>query len=280
VLTVAALLQASRLPLLEARALLAHTLGCAREVLVAHPERTVDGAIADRFAQLVARRRKGEPIAYLLGEREFYGRSFVVSPEVLVPRPETELLVQLANERAQTFASPRVLDLGTGSGCIAITLALEVARAEVVAAEIRVGALEVARVNASRLGARVEFIASDWYAAVPDHFDLIVANPPYVAQGDPHLSDLRYEPAVALVAADDGLSCLRRIIEGAPAHVRQGGWLLVEHGYDQAVRVRAMFSGAGFEAIETRRDSVGIERVTVGRWAFLQASEASREASR
>lgn len=263
--TVAALLEASGLPLLEARALLARELGSTREALVARPERQVDPAMAHRFERLVARRHAGEPLAYLLGEREFYGRSFVVSRAVLVPRPETELLVQLALDRARTFPSSRVLDLGTGSGCIAITLALEAPDAQLSATEISPAALVVARTNATRLGAGVTFIESDWYARVEGQFDVIVANPPYVAQGDSHLNDLRHEPETALVASEDGLACLHRIIAGAPAHLSAGGWLLVEHGYDQAASVREMFSNAGFEGVSTTRDNATAERVTSGR---------------
>jgi len=262
--TVAALLKASALSLLEARALLAHALGSTREALVAHPERDVGGEAARRFEHLAARRGAGEPLAYLLGEREFYGRPFVVTPAVLIPRPETELLVQLAVEHARNLASPRLLDLGTGSGCIAISLALELPNAEILAVDISAAALDVARTNATRLGARVNFIESDWYSAVSDRFEIIVANPPYVAPADPHLSDLRYEPQSALVASDRGLACLRKIIAGARDHLKARGKLLVEHGYDQAPGVRDMFAAAGFDSIRTDRDPAGIDRVTSG----------------
>jgi len=262
--TVATLLKTSGLPLLEARALLAHELTRTREALVAHPELEVEAAAARQFEQLAARRRAGEPLAYLLGEREFYGRRFAVSPAVLVPRPETELLVQLALDRTRTLFAPNVLDLGTGSGCIAISIALDVAQAEVVGTDISPGALDVARTNATNLDARVGFIESDWYIGIRGHFDVIASNPPYVAQGDAHLSDLKYEPELALMAGD-GLSCLRRIIDGAPAHLSTGGWLLVEHGYDQAQAVRELFERAGFDAIQTARDQAGIERVTLAR---------------
>jgi release factor glutamine methyltransferase len=265
VATVAELLKASALPPLEARVLLAHTLGSTREVLIAHPEREVNGEAARKFEHLVVRRRAGEPVAYLFGEREFYGRSFVVTPAVLIPRPETELLVQLALEHARGFASLKVLDLGTGSGCIAISLALELPDAEVIASDVSAAALGVARTNASRLGARVRFIESDWYAAVADSFDVIVANPPYVAEGDPHLSELRYEPESALVAREDGLAGLQWTIAGAREHLRASGKVLVEHGYDQAAAVREIFAGAGFEAIRTDQDTAGIHRVTSGR---------------
>jgi len=274
--TVATLLKTSGLPLLEARALLAHELARTREALVAHPELEVAAGEAQRFEQRTARRRAGEPLAYLLGAREFYGRRFAISPAVLVPRPETELLVQLALDRARTLFAPNVLDLGTGSGCIAISLALDVAQAEVFGTDISPGALDVARTNATNLDARVAFIESDWYIGIRGHFDVIASNPPYVAQGDAHLSDLKYEPELALMAGD-GLSCLRRIIDGAPAHLSTGGWLLVEHGYDQAQAVRELFERAGFDAIQTARDHANIERVTTGRCAHVQASRASRE---
>jgi release factor glutamine methyltransferase len=272
--TVAALIKASRLALLDARALLARELGSTREALVAHPERRVEGDELHRFERLVARRRAGEPLAYLLGEREFFGRSFAVGRDVLIPRPETELLVQLALERIRPVIAPKVLDLGTGSGCIAISLALEMPQAEVLATEISAAALETARRNAQRLGADVTFCESNWYAAVEGQFDLMVTNPPYVAQGDPHLSDLRYEPEIALVAGDNGLACLREIVAGAPAHLKSGGWLLVEHGYDQAAAVCEMFSAAGFESIRTDRDNAGIERVTSGRSRELPGEQS------
>jgi release factor glutamine methyltransferase len=262
--TVAALLEASGLSLLEARALLAYELACARAALVAHPEREVDTEHVRRFELLVARRRAGEPLAYLLGEREFYSRSFVVNTSVLVPRPETELLVQRALEHASSLHSPRILDLGTGSGCIAISLALERPDADLWATDISGAALEVAHLNARRLAAPVSFLQSGWYSAIEGRFDLIVANPPYVAQSDPHLADLRYEPALALIAGNNGLSCLRQIIAGAPPFLNPGGWLLVEHGYDQGTAVRQLFAAAGFQAISTVRDHANLERVTTG----------------
>jgi release factor glutamine methyltransferase len=265
VATVAALLETSGLPLLEARALLAHELACPRAALVAHPEREVDSEHARRFELLIARRRAGEPLAYLLGEREFYSRSFAVNASVLVPRPETELLVQRALEQASSLRSPRMLDLGTGSGCIAISLALERPDADVWASDISGAALEVAHLNARRLAAPVSFLQSGWYSAIEGRFDLIVANPPYVAQGDPHLAELRYEPAVALIAPENGLACLRQIIAGAPGFLNPGGWLLVEHGYDQAPAVRQMFADAGLHAVSTVRDAADIERVTAGK---------------
>ena len=263
--TVAALLAASGLPLLEARALLAHRLRVARERLVAHPELAVDPVDADAFIDLARRRAGGEPLAYLLGEKEFYGRSFLVSPAVLVPRPETELLVDLALERMRAIEEPRVLDLGTGSGCIAVTLALECREAQVTATDASPTALEVARGNANRLGATVAFHLGDWYGAVPvgQTFDVIVANPPYVAPGDPHLDALRFEPMQALTDGRDGLACLQTIVAGAAARLAPGGWLLVEHGYDQGPAVGALFAAHGLSA-RTLADAAGHPRVTLG----------------
>jgi release factor glutamine methyltransferase len=269
-MTVAALLAGSGLPASEARALLALLLQRPREYLLAHPEIAVDAALGVRFDALAGARRDGVPLAYLLGEREFYGRSFSVTPAVLVPRPETELLVECALEclsgtSAATGMAPRVLDLGTGSGCIAISLALERPAAQVVAVDRSSAALDVARHNANALGARVEFLLGDWYAAVTGQFDLIVANPPYVAPGDPHLHALRHEPSAALVAADAGLADLRSIVTGAVRHLAPGGWLAVEHGHDQAAAVRELFAAQGFEDIASVRDLQGIERVVRGR---------------
>ncbi len=260
----ATLLAGSELSRSEARLLLAAALGLPIEALIAHPERAVDDATAHRFADLCARRVRGEPIAYLIGAKEFYGRSFTVSPAVLVPRPETELLVQLALQRLRAKPAPRVLDLGTGSGCIAITLALECPAATVVAVDRSADALSVASANARRLGAAVEFLLGDWYENLVGRFDLIVANPPYVAAADAHLAELRHEPQHALVAGADGLADLRRIVTGAPARLTSGGSLAVEHGHDQAASLRELLAQAGFVDVETHRDLAGIERVCTG----------------
>lgn len=262
--TVGDLLSGSGLPRAEARRLLAAALGTAIEALVARPQQPVDAAAAARFEALLARRTAGEPIAYLLGEKEFYGRSFTVSPAVLVPRPETELLVELALARLRGLPAPRVLDLGTGSGCIAVTLALECPAAIVAAVERSAAALQVARDNARRLGARVEFLLGDWFAPVAGRFDVIVANPPYVAAGDPHLRALASEPAAALIAGADGLDDLRRVVAAAPRHLNPGGWLAVEHGHDQGAAVRELFVAAGFSSVRTHVDLAGIERVCSG----------------
>ena len=260
------LLSRSALPLLDARALLAQRLRVSRECLVAHPETPVDPHDADAFFALVRRRASGEPLAYLLGEKEFYGRPFALSPDVLVPRPETELLVDLALERMRNVTRPRTLDLGTGSGCIAVSLALECAGALVTATDASAPALAVARRNAERLGAAVTFFEGNWYDALPTgtRFDLILSNPPYIAADDPHLDALQFEPRPALTDECDGLTCLQTIIEGARSHLVAGGWLMVEHGYDQAPAVQAMFARQGLSP-QSHADGGSHLRVTVAR---------------
>ena len=260
------LLIASTLPAPEGRALLAHQLGVARETLIARPEQCVAPADADAFAQLAERRRRGEPLAYLLGEKEFYGRQFAVSSAVLVPRPETELLVETAlsldlNDGAQ------VADLGTGSGCIAITLALERPGWWVTATDASQQAIGVARNNAEKWRAgNITFRHGTWFSAAPGRrFDLIVSNPPYVAAGDPHLDALRFEPTLALVAENNGLACLQTIIDGAPSHLVPGGFLVLEHGHDQADAVRDMLA-AGWSDVRMRTDLAGHARVTLARF--------------
>ncbi|MBI4757205.1 MAG: peptide chain release factor N(5)-glutamine methyltransferase [Betaproteobacteria bacterium] len=254
-----------RLPAAEARLLLGHVTGLSHAQLVARAERALTDDEAGRFESLLARRAAGEPVAYLLGEREFYGRPFAVTPAVLIPRPETELLVELALERLRDREAPRILDLGTGSGVLAVTLALERPDAQVVAVERSPEALRVAAANASRLGAAVEFTAGDWFAPIGTvRFDLIVANPPYVGEADAHLGqgDLRFEPRHALAAGPDGLADIRRIAAAAPVHLVPGGGLLLEHGYDQAAAVRTLLAAAGFKAVASWRDLAGIERVS------------------
>jgi release factor glutamine methyltransferase len=268
-MTIAELLVQARqaIPASEARLLLQHVLRANAVDLAAHPERRIDPVAASRYFALVARRAAGEPVAYLLGAREFYGREFHVSPHVLIPRPETELLVELGIGKLRGWARPRILDLGTGSGCVAISLALEPG-VEVVAVDRSPDALAMARDNAKRLGAAVTFIESDWFDAIHGAFDLVVANPPYVAEGDPHLSagDPRFEPPAALACGADGLSAIRRIITDAQRHLASGGWLLLEHGYDQAAAVRELLA-ADFLDIEQHRDLAGILRVSGGRQA-------------
>ena len=222
------------------------------------------------FLALVDRRCVGEPIAYLIGFREFYGRAFAVAPGVLIPRPETELLIDIPRSKFDPETSLRILDLGTGSGCIALTLSLELPKAHVVAADVSEDALLVARKNAERLGVggRVKLIQSDWFSALGgERFDLIVSNPPYIATADDHLSqgDLRFEPRIALVSGADGLGDIRHIVANAHAHLRPGGLILVEHGYDQAERIAVLLSARGFCDIEQYLDIAGLVRISGAR---------------
>ena len=265
--TVGKALAASVLPPLEARALLASLCGVARETLIAFPERALDESVRQAFEAACARRTAGEPLAYLVGEKEFFGLSFRVNRDVLIPRPETELLVEVALALIQGRRPPRVLDLGTGSGCIAVTLALRIPGATVTAVDRSAAALVVAHGNADRHGASLRFVRSDWFSAVSGQFDLIVGNPPYVAAGDPHLDALRFEPTVALTDDADGLSCLRRIANAAPTFLAPEGWLIVEHGHDQGQAVRDLFTAAGLRDVQTQRDLAGIARVCRGRRA-------------
>jgi release factor glutamine methyltransferase len=253
------------IPASEARLLLRHAASVTATEIAAHPEREMAPGQVSRFLSLVARRSAGEPVAYLVGSREFYGREFKVTPAVLIPRSETELLVETAIAKVSRGGTPRILDLGAGSGCVAVTLALELG-CEVTAVDVSAEALAVARENADRLGARVAFVESDWFSAVEGRFDLIVGNPPYVAEGDAHLSegDLRFEPMTALACGADGLSAIRRILAEAPAHLATGGWLFLEHGYDQAEAMQELLASAGFGEIEQHRDLAGIIRISGG----------------
>ncbi len=257
-----------RIAPLDARLLLQHCLGISHVEFLTRPDEPLAAADSEAFMALVMRRERGEPLAYLTGEREFFSRSFKVTPDVLIPRPDTELLVLQALERLKPLAWPRVADLGTGSGAIAVSIACEWPEAKVTAVDVSPAALAVARENAERLGARVEFRHSDWFAGLAgEQFELIVSNPPYVAAQDPHLSQngLPFEPNGALTDGGDGLSCLRAIIEGAPTHLVPGGWLLLEHGYDQAEKVRELLGAGGFKEVTSWRDLAGIERVSGGR---------------
>jgi release factor glutamine methyltransferase len=224
---------------------------------------------ADAFFALAKRRRDGEPVAYLVGRREFWGLPLAVDPTVLVPRPETETLVEAMLARLPPERPSRVLDLGTGSGAIALAIASERRHAQVVASDVSREALEVAQRNAAALSiANVAFVHSDWYASVPpQRFDAIVSNPPYVRTGDPHLrdGDVRFEPRLALDGGTDGLAALKPIVLGAAPRLAAGGWLAVEHGYEQAEVVRAVFEAAGFVSVQSLRDLAGIPRVVIGR---------------
>ena len=251
---------------LENRILLCHALGLPRVALITQSERALSEEEAARLQALVRRRLGGEPIAYIVGEREFFGLPFRVGPGVLIPRPDTELIVELALARLPPRG--RLLDMGTGSGAIAVACAHSRKDAAVTALDLSEDALAIARANAAANGAAVRFLRSDWFAAVGDErFALIASNPPYIAAGDEHLSqgDLRFEPVGALTDHADGLSALRTIIDGAPAHLEAGGWLLLEHGYDQAEAVRSLLAARGFLEVQSWRDLAGIERVSGGR---------------
>ncbi len=254
---------------LEAQVLAAHTLGVNRAWLIAHGDEYLGPQQLSATRVLIERRVAGEPVAYILGEREFHGLRLHVSPDVLIPRPDTETLVRAALERIPPDRACRILDLGTGSGAVALALARQRPQAAIIAVDASPAALAVARGNAERLEiANVAFRQSDWYAELGvKKFDMIVANPPYVADDDPHLrqGDLRYEPQRALRAGADGLGAIRRIVAGAPDHLAEGGWLLFEHGWDQAAACRDLLEHHGFTAIQAWPDLAGIPRVSGGK---------------
>lgn len=258
---------------LDARLLLEHVCGITHATLIAEPGRALDAGLAQRYDELVARRAAGEPLAYLLGSAFFGGLEFSVSSAVLVPRPETEVLVDCGLEFAAGFAAPRVVDLGTGSGIVAVMLARGCPQATVSAVDVSAAALGVARRNGDRHGVVIRWLEGDWYSPLAgERFDLIVSNPPYIAEGDPHLDGdgLCREPAVALsdgVPGGDGMACLEAIVAGAPAHLVPGGGLFVEHGYDQAVKVRELLTATGFTGVRSWSDAAGIERVSGGVFA-------------
>ena len=266
--TVGAVLAALPLDPLENRILLCHATGLTRVQLITQSERALDQDEAARLDALVARRLQGEPIAYIVGRREFFGLDFEVDAAVLIPRPDTELIVELAMERLPQGA--RLLDMGTGSGAIAVAAAHGRPDAEVTALDLSEAALDVARRNAAHNGARVRFLRSDWFGALDagERFEVIASNPPYIAAGDEHLAqgDLRFEPVGALTDHADGLSALRILVAGAPGFLAAGGWLLMEHGYDQAAAVRALLAARGFSEVQSWRDLAGIERVSGGRF--------------
>ena len=262
---------------LDAQYMLSHLLGISRASLIAHPDRILSSTEAANFLDWINQRADGKPVAQLLGVREFYGRVFGVDQHVLIPRPETEILVEQA--LARIFEQKRrdlpaeyglsILDLGTGSGAVAITLKLEVPDATITGVDVSAAALRRARANAATLNAAVTFVEGSWYSPLADQrAHLIVANPPYVRRGDPHLAqgDLRFEPIMALTdQSDDGLASIRTIVAGASQHLMPNGWLLIEHGYDQALFVRDLMTSAGLVDVESTRDLSAIERVTAGR---------------
>ena len=266
--TAQSLAQMCGLPKLEARILLEHVLEKSREWLLAHDTDPITPEQAASFLTLAAQRRQGTPMAYLVGVREFMGHRFEVSPDVLIPRPETELLVELVLKSCLGMPHPRVLDLGTGSGAVAISVALARPDAMVVASEQSAAALAVAQRNAHAQRARVQFWQGNWYEALPSEgqFDVIVSNPPYIALSDVHLTqgDLRFEPRQALTEDADGLSALRVIAAGATAHLFPGGFLWLEHGFEQGAEVAAMLETAGFQHVQTFPDLAGLPRATGG----------------
>lgn len=258
-------------PRREAEWLVLHAAGLQRSALYAHPDRPLPGPALGRAEKLLARRLRGEPLAYLLGSWGFWDLELATPRGVLVPRPETERLVEIVLEELAADAPLRVLDLGTGTGCIALALARERPRWEIVGTDAYPAALEAARRNAERAGvARIRWLQGDWYAAVADEppFDAIVCNPPYVPQGHPCFHEepaLRFEPREALEGGPAGLSALRTVILGAPRHLQPGGLLAVEHAWNQARRVRPLFARAGFIALRTEKDLEKRDRVTLGR---------------
>lgn len=261
----------SVLPLLEKRMLLEHVLGVNRAWLIAHDEVVLKDAQYQQFQALVQRRLSGEPMAYILGVREFMGLSFDVGPDVLIPRPETELLVEtgLSYLSATHSECPHVLDLGTGSGVVAVSLAKFAPHAHVVAVDKSQSALSVASQNAQKHQVEVSFVQSDWFSNLPvGLYDLILSNPPYIASDDVHLKqgDLRFEPADALTDFSDGLSAICRIIHTASGFLKPGAWIWLEHGWNQAERVRALFAEYAYHDIKSLKDYAGIERITGACW--------------
>lgn len=270
-----ALAQAHTLGLerIDAQLLLLHALGrpdAGRAWLLAHDTDGMDEATHAQFIALCQRRLAGEPVAYLTGRKEFYGLPLQVDARVLDPRPDTETLVDWALEVIAPLASPSVVDLGTGSGAIALALQSQRADAQVVAVDASADALAVAQANAQRLGLAVQFQAANWLAGVDGLFDAIVSNPPYIASADPHLAALTHEPLQALASGADGLEDIRAIVAQAPAHLRPGGWLLLEHGYDQADAVQALLAAQGFAQVQSRNDLAGIARCSGGQWPLAQ----------
>ncbi|CAH1082310.1 peptide chain release factor N(5)-glutamine methyltransferase [Candidatus Nitrotoga sp. 1052] len=256
---------------IEIQCLLQQVLNVPRAWLLAHSEHYPNETEQIRYHELLQRRLRGEPVAYLLGEREFFGLMLKVTPATLIPRPETELLVELVLPRISQQGLCRVLDLGTGSGAIALALAHARPDVEVLGCDASTTALAVAHANARQLAiANAAFIHSDWFEAFKaQKFNIIVSNPPYIAAGDPHLArgDVRFEPISALVSGGDGLHDIRHIAAHAPDYLEPGGWLLLEHGYDQAAQVRELLQQAGFDVVFSACDLAGIERVSGGRIA-------------
>ena len=261
--------QADGLARIDAQLLLLHALGRTdtnRAWLLAHDTDALDSAVQARFAALCQRRLQGEPVAYLTGVKAFYGLVLQVDARVLDPRPDTETLVDWALEVLAPLAAPRVLDLGTGSGAIALALQHQRPDAQVTGVDASADALAVARANAAHLQLPVQFHQGSWMEGLAGPFDAVVSNPPYIAAADPHLSALQYEPLQALTSGTDGLDDLRTIAAQAPARLAPGGWLLLEHGWDQADAVQALLRAGGFAAVQDRKDLAGIVRCSGGQW--------------
>lgn len=267
--TIDSLIRESGLPRGEAELLLSTVLGCERAHLVANADDGLESSNARAVQAWFARRRDGEPISYITRRREFYGLALSVDPGVLIPRAETEHLVDLALERLPGGSSAHVLELGTGSGAIAVALASLRPGLKITAADVSEAALRTARRNAIEHAVEIEFVRSDWFESIePGPFDVVVSNPPYVAAADPHLElgDLRFEPRLALVGGDDGLACLRKIAEGARRFLRGGGALLLEHGYDQGKTCPAMLAELGYAEVSDHPDLAGLPRVAAAVW--------------
>lgn len=253
---------------LDAQLLLLHALAkpnAERAWLLAHDADELPETVADVFRSVSLRRAAGEPLAYIVGYKEFFGLRFSVDARVLVPRPDTETLVQWALDILKNVASPAVLDLGTGSGAVAIAVAHSLA-CKVTATDFSEDALAIASQNARQLGVDVQFVHSYWFEKVSGHYHVIASNPPYIARADPHLAALAHEPLSALAAGNDGLSDIRQIVQRAPRHLLSGGWLLLEHGYEQASAVCELLSQHGFRQVQSRIDLAGIARCSGGQW--------------
>jgi release factor glutamine methyltransferase len=263
---------------LDAQRLLAHVLNCNRTWLTTHAEHELSETQTHNWAELSERAIDGEPLAYLLGEKEFHGLTLHLTPDVLIPRADTETLVDWALERLHDMPSastPQVIDLGCGSGAIALAIKHRFSSAQVTAVDASPAALAVAQNNGRRLGLDVTWLPSDWWSAVQgQRFQLAVSNPPYIAEADPHVPALRHEPLMALTSGSAGLNALRHIIEEAPAHLHPNAWLLLEHGHDQATAVRELLRARGFSQVSSRCDLAGHERCSGGLWANEQTAPA------
>jgi release factor glutamine methyltransferase len=261
-MNIEALLKLSLIDPLEAQVLLAHALKCTRVQLVIRSKDELKPQQVTEVSALFMRRMQGEPIAYLTGEREFHGLRFEITPDVLIPRHETELLAELGMAKLPKGGS--ILDLGTGSGAIAVSLAHARRDAQVTASDISPDALSLARRNAAAHAVALQFVQSNWFEQIEGKFDLVISNPPYIAASDPHLmqGDLRFEPRAALTDEANGMMHISTIVDGAVRHLKPGGWLLLEHGYDQSAAVRALLQKSGWQQVQSWKDLAGIERVS------------------